>query len=410
MGRRTGADDLENRVRALREAAGLSQAELAAKAGITRQAVSAIESGGYVPNTTVALRLSRALGHSVEELFSISDISLKLGARAGAATGEWVASGGVIAQEQSAGTGVAEDQNVSQFVEQQVPDCTYRVTLARVGDELIASELVGSERFAPADGIGTMTGRTSRQLEVDLLVDAGILDRTVLILGCDPSLGLLANHVHRHAGDTRVLWRHAGSVAALRALLAGEAHIAGTHLWDPETGESNLPIVRRELAGMPVVVIAASQWQQGLMISKGNPKKIRSIVDLARSDISMVNREPGSGSRVLLDHHLAQAGLQPELVNGYDRLRRSHAEIAAAVRNGLADAGPGILATARANGLDFIPLQQERYDLVVPRIFLDERPIKAVLDTLTGKDYRREIDTLGGYDSAQTGVLIAELP
>jgi putative molybdopterin biosynthesis protein len=408
MGRRTEADSIENRIRELRERAGLSQSALAAQAGITRQAVSAIESGGYVPNTAVALRLSRALGCSVEDLFRISDISQKMQARAGSATGEWRDLVPSVSGNEEGDAHERSDSAFSHHARQAGLDLEYRVSLARVGEELIASELSGADRFSPADGIGS-PGAEPGKLEVDLLIDLTIPDRTVLILGCDPSLGLLAEHVHRHAGDTRVLWRHAGSVAALRALRSGEAHIAGTHLWDPETGESNLPVVRRELAGLPVAVIAASQWQQGLMIASGNPKGIESVTDIARSDLSIVNRESGSGSRVLLDHHLAQAGVQTEWVRGYDRLRRSHADVAAAIRDGLADAGPGILAVARANGLDFIPLQEERYDLVVPVHFLEERPVKAVLDTLTGRGYRREIDTLGGYDSSQTGTLIAEL-
>jgi putative molybdopterin biosynthesis protein len=396
MGRRTGAEHLENRIRELRERAGLSQGQLAAQAAITRQAVSAIESGGYVPNTVVALRLSQALGCSVEALFRISDISMKIQARASSTIGEW---GGFDINNEQAGVNAGRHDGSRDF----------RVHLARVGDELIANEMSGPERFAPADGLGRTLPDEPGRLDVDLLVEREIPDRTVLVLGCDPSLRLLAEHVHRQTKQTRVLWRHAGSVAALRALRAGEAHIAGTHLWDPETGESNLPAIRRELAGMPVMVIALSEWQQGLMVRPGNPRGIRSMMDLARSDVTIVNREAGSGSRVLLDYHLSQAGIQPEWVTGYERMRRSHAEVATAVREGQADAGPGILASARAAGLDFIPLQEERYDLVVPVQFIDEQPVRALLDTLTERGYRREIETLGGYDSSLTGSVIEQL-
>lgn len=398
MGRRTGSDDLQSCLRRLRSDAGLSQGELARRAGITRQAVSAIESGSYVPNTAVALRLSRALGRQVEDLFQLSDISRKLRASAAATSAEW-------GHPPSTGAGAAP-ANPSDLASD---DAEHRVQLARVGDQLIARSMTGSDRFVAADGVGRFVDREPGILDIDLLVEPELSERSVMLLGCDPSLGLLAEHVHRQAGDTRVLWRHAGSVEALRALRAGEAHIAGTHLWDPETGESNLPVIRRELAGVPVVVIALSQWQQGLMIPRGNPKGIRSIVDLARTDVSIVNREPGSGSRALLDHHLTEAGVKPNRVSGYQRLRRSHADIAASVRDGLADAGPGILASARAAGLGFIPLQEERYDLVIPAAFLDHRPVRAVLETLAERGYRREIETLGGYDSAITGTTIAEL-
>jgi putative molybdopterin biosynthesis protein len=392
VGRRVETDELESRVRELRLAAGLSQAGLAGRVGITRQAIGAIESGSYVPNTAVALRLARALGCSVEDLFRIHDISQKLSVRLVSSTGL--------------------DEAGSDFVSghaSPIDDHPVRVTLARVGEEIVASPLLGPESFRAADAVGVLSEQVAGRMDVDLLVEPERFDRSILLLGCDPSLGMLADHVHRAGGDVRVLWRHAGSVAALRALRNGEAHVAGTHLWDPETGESNLPVIRKELAGMPVVVVALSQWQQGLMLRPGNPKQIRSIADLARDDVSIVNREPGSGSRVLLDHHLAQAGLRPEMVRGYDVIRRTHDAIAAAVRDGLADTGPGILASARANGLGFIPLQDERYDLVIPERFLDHRPIQALLQTVTGAGYRREIETLGGYDASITGTMIAEI-
>jgi putative molybdopterin biosynthesis protein len=378
MGRRAEVNRLQNRVRELRQAAGLSQAELAERAGITRQGVSAIESGQYLPNTVVALRLSAALGCAVEDLFSLGDISRKLRARMGGRNQDW-------------------------------PVGDRRVRLARVGDVVIAEALIGESGLAAADGIAPSTEQSPGEVAVDLLVDPEVIERTVVVLGCDPSLGLLAEHVQRQTRDYRVHWRHAGSLAALQALRDGEAHIAGTHLWDPETGESNLPAIKRELAGRSVAVIALSQWQQGLLVSAGNPRGIRGVLDLARSEVSLVNREPGSGSRSLLDHHLETAGLRPEWITGYDRLRRSHADIAAAVRDGLADAGPGILAAARLYGLDFIPLQEERYDLVVPSEFLSYGPVRSVLETASGDRYRREVETLGGYDPSPAGTVIAEI-
>lgn len=391
VGRRVETDKLESRVRELRLAVGLSQAELARRAGITRQAIGGIESGSYVPNTAVALRLARALGCSVEDLFRIHDISLKLSARL-ISTND-VDDASSIAGADHSGTGGADRK---------------RLSLARVGEDIVACPLSGPESFRAADGIGSVSKQRPGYLDIDLLIEPETVDRSVLLLGCDPSLGLLADHVHRVSYDTRVIWHHAGSVAALRALRNGEAHVAGTHLWDPETGESNLPVIRRELSGLPVVVIALSEWQQGLMLRPGNPKQLRTIADLARPDVSIVNREPGSGSRVLLDHHLAEAGLTPDQISGYDRVRRTHEAVAAAVRDGLADAGPGILASARANGLEFLPLQEERYDLVIPASFMDYRPVQALLETVTGAGYRREIETLGGYDSSITGTLIAE--
>lgn len=398
MGRRTGSDELQSCVRKLRSDAGLSQFELAKRVGITRQAIGAIETGSYLPNTAVALRLGRALGCRVEDLFRSSDISLKIRARPTTITGGW-----------DRATEAYNADRMMKPVDHSTDPANERVQLVRVGEDLVASRLDGAERFHAADGVAELDDADPTGLHVDLLVEPELPERSVLVLGCDPSLGLLADHVHRRSSDARVLWRHAGSFTALRALRAGEAHIAGTHLWDPETGESNLPVIRKELAGFPVAVIALSQWQQGLMIRPGNPKGIRSVSDLTRPDVSIINREPGSGCRILLDHHLTEAGVQPDRVAGYAHLRRSHADVAAAIRDGLADAGPGILATARAHRLDFVPLQEERYDLVIPRAFLDYRPVRMVLDTITGRGYRREIDTLGGYDSSVTGTMIAEL-
>jgi putative molybdopterin biosynthesis protein len=394
VGRRVETGNLENRVRVLRLAAGLSQTELANLSGVTRQAISAIESGGYVPNTAVSLRLGRALRCSVEDLFRIHDISPKISARLIDSN----------RSEASPASGPLNDQNDPSDAE--IPR---RVNLARVGDEFVASTLRGRDQFRAADGIGVVPANTPDRLDVDLLVEPDRLDHSVVVLGCDPSLGILADHVHRSSRDTRVLWHHAGSVSALRALRQGLAHVAGTHLWDPETGESNLPVIRKELAGMPVVVVALSMWQQGLVIGSGNPKQIRTVADLARPDVSIVNREPGSGSRVLFDHHLSEAGISGERVSGYDRLRFTHEAIAAAVSDGLADAGPTILAMARARDLEFVPLQEERYDLVIPAAFIDYRPVQELMQTLTGQTYRREIETLGGYDMQVAGNVVGEL-
>jgi putative molybdopterin biosynthesis protein len=189
----------------------------------------------------------------------------------------------------------------------------------------------------------------------------------------------------------------------------GEAHAAGTHLWDPESGESNMPYVRRELAGHRLVVVTLSQWQQGLIVARGNPKGITGSADLARPEITLVNRDVGSGSRMLLDMWLHEAGIAPHWVSGYGREVLSHLAVAEAVASGGADVGPGILAVAQALGLDFIPLQEERYDLVIPMEFVPTTPIQALLDVVTSLRFRAELEALGGYDGSRAGTVVAEL-
>jgi putative molybdopterin biosynthesis protein len=195
----------------------------------------------------------------------------------------------------------------------------------------------------------------------------------------------------------------------LQMLGRGEAHAAGMHLWDPETGEYNVPYVRRELVGRRLVVITLSQWQQGLIVARGNPKGIAGAAELARRDITFVNREAGSGSRMWLDAWLRQAGIAARQLRGYGREVPTHLAVAEAVASGAADAGPGILAVARALGLDFIALQEERYDLVIPMEFLNVAPVQALLEVAVSSPFQEELAALGGYDSSQAGRVVAEL-
>jgi len=247
------------------------------------------------------------------------------------------------------------------------------------------------------------------RVTVDLWVDAELPERTVVVLGCDPALALLGAHVARRYPAYRLIWVERSSLAALRLLGSGEAHAAGTHLWDPDTGEYNLPYVRRELPGRRLVIVTLSAWQQGLIIARGNPKGISGPAELARPDITMMNREVGAGSRTLLDRWLQDAGLATTQVNGYGHEVSSHLDVAAAVARGQADAGPGIKAVARALGLDFLPLQEEPYDLVIPLEFLNAPAVQALLDVVVSRPFQEELAVLGGYDSSKAGTVVAEL-
>jgi molybdate-binding protein/DNA-binding XRE family transcriptional regulator len=376
MGRRVSTPEIESQVRGRRIAGGLSQAELAGRAGLTRQAVSAIEAGQYVPNTLVALRLAGVLGCAVEDLFRVPDRSNQLDAE-------------LIGE---------------------LPSAPARVRLARVGDRLLARPLAGmSGPSTTADGVVRRSNEPGGSMPVELLVEPRVVENTAVVAGCDPSLALIGAHLARRYPSFRLQWVPEGSLAALRALGRGEVHAAGSHLRDPATGEENIPFVRRELAGRRTLVVTLSRWQQGLIVARGNPKGIAGVDDLLRPDVTIVNREAGSGGRTLLDARIAAAGGSTDLVQGYQRELRSHMAVAEAIASGLADAGPGIEAAARAFGLDFIPLQDERYDLVLPAEHLDTPPIQALLEVCTSRSCRDEVEALGGYDSSTAGTIVAEL-
>jgi molybdate-binding protein len=286
--------------------------------------------------------------------------------------------------------------------------------VARVGERLLAHPLAGPmATYTAADGLTIAAVQQpslpDRRVQIELLVDTQVPEHTVVVLGCDPALALLGAHLARRYPSLRLVWIPRSSLEALRMLGRGEAHAAGTHLWDPDSGESNLPFVRRELAGCPLLVVTFSRWQQGLIVARGNPKGIVSPVDLARPEVTLVNRDLGSGSRTLLDVWLRQVGIASHLVRGYGREVSSHLAVAEAVASGGADTGPGILAVARTAGLDFIPLQEERYDLVIPLAFLNTAPVQALLDLAVSPRFQEELVALGGYDGSQTGTVVAEL-
>lgn len=375
MGRRIPPPPVESRVRAARLQRGLSQQDLAARVGLTRQAISAIESGQYIPNTVVALRLAQALGCRVEDLFVLPAPAPAPAVR---------------------------------LVQTPPPD-TRRLALVNVRGQWIGYPLTADwglvEGFAGADGL-----LPTPDAPPLFLTAPDRLERTALVLGCDPSLGLVSAHLARRSGEARLLWLSAGSTAALAALARGEAHLAGTHLADPATGEYNLPQARQALARTGGLVIAFATWELGLVVAPGNPKGLRSLADLARPGVRIVNREPGSGARALLDHLLARAGIPPTAIAGYDRTVTSHLAVARAVASGGADAGIALRATARLLGLDFVPLDEARFDLVVPRDLLDHPAVALLLDLLQSPALRAELAALPGYDVTHLGTVRADLP
>ncbi|HEY5669039.1 MAG TPA: substrate-binding domain-containing protein, partial [Anaerolineales bacterium] len=236
----------------------------------------------------------------------------------------------------------------------------------------------------------------------------GELERTIFAIGShDITLDVMAQFL---AAKNRLLASaNVGSQGGLVALRRGEAHMAGSHLLDPETGEFNLRSVREYLPGVPVTVVALVGRQQGLLVPRGNPKHIRALQDLARPDVAFVNRQRGAGTRVLLDYHLASLGVAAESVAGYRQEEYTHLAVAAAVASGRADCGLGIAAAAQALDLDFLPLFQERYDLVIPQEYYQSELLAPVLDLLHQAEFRQAIEALPGYDIEPMGAIIAQL-
>ncbi len=196
---------------------------------------------------------------------------------------------------------------------------------------------------------------------------------------------------------------YVGSLDGLLALLHGEVGLAGAHILDEETGEYNLPILRRLFPGGQVCAVTLAEREQGLILAAGNPKRVHSLTDLARDDVRFVNRQPGSGTRTLLEHRLRLLGLAPAAITGHNGVAATHMAVAAAIAQGQADAGLGLRAAAQALGLDFLPVATERYDLICYAADRDQASLASLFDLLTSASFRGIIAHLNGYQSARTG-------
>jgi putative molybdopterin biosynthesis protein len=233
------------------------------------------------------------------------------------------------------------------------------------------------------------------------------IERTIFCIGShDLSLDLLAQFLARL--DRRLVSSNVGSQGGLVALARGEAHLSGSHLLDPETGEYNVTYLPKYLPGVPVQLVALVQREQGFLVNKGNPKNIKNLADIKKPGIRFVNRQRGAGTRVLLDYHLKLNGILPESIQGYNLEEYTHLGVAAAIASGRADCGMGIAAAAQALNLDFLPLFQERYDLVIPKSHAESSLLAPLFDILTGKEFRAAVMAMPGYDVSIMGKLILE--
>lgn len=334
-----------------------------------------MEAGTYVPNTVVALRLARALEAKVEDLFLL-----------------------------------AEDNPSANLRSEQVlllpgsgnPQPGQPVQLCQVDKQLVASTPSAVPwYFPPGDAIVVNEAAANGKTKVQVFDPDREFQNKILLAGCDPGISVLTRHVQ--AAGVEMAVAHRNSSQALALLKEGCVHIAGTHLRDEASGESNLPEIQRLFPKDSVAVISFAVWEEGIVAARGNPKDIKGIEDFARRDVSIVNRETGSGSRLLLDCYLKRLKIGTRTVRGYGRIAPGHLPAAWQVQSGAVDCCIATRAAARMFGLSFVALVSERYDLAIRRRHLPLPAIQTLLETLNRCKFRRELESLGGYDTKASG-------
>jgi putative molybdopterin biosynthesis protein len=357
------------RLRLARQARGFSQQQLARMADVSRQAVSAVESGLSDPSLRVALALSRALGMTIEELF-------------GPAVTEPVVPARALAPLGPPGS---------------------RVSLAPVGDALVAMPLSGATAtrsgFAPAGGRADGAGQVT---------PLGPPRPTLVVAGCDPALPLLEWPLSLLDPPVSFLWWPCPSREALSLADAGMVHVAGAHLRDG-SGDYNTAAAAELVTG-GAEVIGFCSWREGLVLRPGHAPSVTSVRDLADAGLRLVNREPGAEARRVLDRELGRFGLDPESIAGYETRATGHLEVAAAVAAGLADAGVASEPAALAYGLTFLPLAEERFDLVIPAAQAGAREVQGLMRALSSQWLLDQLSSLPGYTLDHCGERLATLP
>jgi molybdate-binding protein len=272
------------------------------------------------------------------------------------------------------------------------------VRLAAVGSRWIAIPVTASESAGFGEADGQIISRQGDTAAVNPLQPEAQLRSNLLVAGCDPALGIVRDLWKRNNLEGNVRWQNLSSTAAVRALASGQAHIAGVHFPDEASERQALSTL-----GMEVAMVRFARWEQGWMLRRGNPLGFRAVEDLTSNRVRFLNRVDGSGSRLLLDGLLHKAGVSPTLVPLYASVAASHFDCAAAIREGRADVAMGLRAVAESFDLDFIPVQEVAFDLIIPQILMDFAPVTKLLNLLQNRTFRKQLDGLPGYATAETG-------
>jgi len=293
-----------------------------------------------------------------------------------------------------------------------------RVKLGKVDERIVAIPLPRGAgcitTLTQADGIIRIPNhiegiKENEPVRAELLRPLASIKNTIVVVGShDNTLDVLADLISYHHPGLTLSSSHVGSMGGLMAIKRGVCHLAGSHLLNTEDGSYNLSDIRKFLPDIPVKRVQLVFRDQGFMISRDNPKGIKGVEDLVRKDIRFVNRQSGSGTRILLDYRLKQLNLNSKDINGYEIDEFTHMSVAAAVLGGTADMGLGIFAAARALNLDFIPVVTEQYDLIIPERFFDTQNIQRLLTTIRTPDFKRRVEKLGGYHTERTGEILED--
>jgi len=291
-----------------------------------------------------------------------------------------------------------------------------RVKLGQVGNRLVATPLPRGAgcitSITEADGIIRIPHhieglKDNETATAELLRPLASVKHNIVIVGShDNTLDVLADRIKVKHSHLTISSSHVGSMGGLMAIKRGVCHVAGSHLLDAETGLYNLSYIAKYLPEIDVKLVNLVFRDQGLIVPRGNPKGIKGIEDLARRDISFINRQPGSGTRILLDYRLNQIGIDSEKIIGYQHEEFTHMAVAVAVLSGTVDAGLGIYAAAKALDLDFIPVVTEQYDLIIPLAHFESDNIQLMLETINSREFKRRVEELGGYSTQKTGEII----
>lgn len=288
-----------------------------------------------------------------------------------------------------------------------------RVKLGSVDGRMIASQL--------PRGAGNITSLTEadaviripknieglaedKAVPAELLKSVETIENTIVIIGShDNTLDLLADQIRLQDPGVGISSNHVGSMGGLMAIRKNACHVAGIHLLDPEDGTYNHSYVKKYLPDQKIILVNLAMRDQGLIIQKGNPRKIKSIEDLRGTELKFINRQPGSGTRILLDYKLKMLGISADQILGYENDEYTHMSVAVSVLSGRADAGLGIYAAARALDLDFIPVVTESYDLAIPARHYETQKVQILLETIRSESFKKQVMALGGYHTQNTG-------